>query len=778
MQIALKKTLKKVAAVSTSLALAGITVSSALAAGLGDLPSPFGSDMAKNVVVYGSAGSDMAAVNDVLSAVGGGMLSGSGTTYTVGGMNTAPLMASDFETGERNDVAVGTALSTDFGTELDETDAIGLKKMNIPIDIGSDKDYDAHEVIDLESGSAKLTDALEETDEDFGDKTFIKVPSESMSYYVKFEENLDATNNITGASTDDTITFPFLGKNLVITGATATSVTAYSGDKVALKVGDVVKVGDKSVKLDGIDDDSALINVDGEDDSVDEGDRERINGVEIFVDNVFNSDDDVNDKAVLVVQGSAGEAIESFDDGENFVDENKDHYLWEWDLSGLSGTSKDTIVMGVTLNQDLNDPTETFDKKIMDLGLLKENKAFLSEGDYLCLPYRYACLVLEGPANDLTWNDYTFESNKNKDLNLTYLGTGSFTKDIDNAKTLEISAVGVGEDRGLTVVKGLGTFGDIDDAQRVWIYYNGSLAGSNNGVLGNASLAIYYQDSDTSNPIRADLDGSAAIGDFADSIFITNGSRYFARFDNGDYNARMYANITVGNPNTVYFIVGGLNGASNLTFKFVPTSNTTSGITWLGTADGDAATGDFLYGSTDITGYSDSVRRLDGAVVKSPEGNIDNDKVTVAVPNDDEYKFWIKVAKPKSAGSVTPSGSAPKGPSLAMKDSEVGDVASLGKNVITVGGPAVNKVTASLLGLTFPTYGSGVAGLSEGKAMLEMKDVAGGKKALLVYGWEADDTRRAALVVKNHDSFSTQLKDKNSVMVSGTTLTVSGITVA
>ena len=50
MQIALKKTLKKVAAVSTSLALAGVTVTGALAAGLEVLPAPFGSSPATNVV--------------------------------------------------------------------------------------------------------------------------------------------------------------------------------------------------------------------------------------------------------------------------------------------------------------------------------------------------------------------------------------------------------------------------------------------------------------------------------------------------------------------------------------------------------------------------------------------------------------------------------------------------------------------------------------------------------------------------------------------------------
>lgn len=779
MQVALKKTLKKVAAVSTSLALAGITVSGALAAGLGDLPSPFGSSPSMNVVVYGSAGSDMAAVNDVVSALGGAPVS-SGNTYTLGGMNTAPLAVVDFEQGERNDLSVGATLSSEFGTEMDETDSIGLKEFSVGIDIGSDKDYDAHEVITLTTGPT-LTTALEQADDDFGDKTFIQLSSGTIGYQVKFEENLDAVNNLTAATSDDTVTIPFLGKNLLIISATASSITAYAGDKVSLRIGDTVKVGDKTVKLDGVDDNSALITVDGEAESIDEADRERVAGVEIYVDDVFNSDDDANDKAVLIVEGSTGQAVETYSAGEEYVDEDENHYLWEWNLASLSSINKDSITLGIKLSEDLDEATDTFEPEIMNLGLLKTNQGFLAEGDYLCLPHRYACLLLEGSASDLSWNEYVFDIDT-EDLNTTWDGSSStFAANLNNQNTLRIQARGVGNNRGFIMVDGYAG-ADETKAQTdtIWLHYNGSVGG-----LYNGTLAVYYADKDTNKPIRLDLDDSDTKKDLDDSIVSPNGTIMVAKFDNGDYNAPIWVNLTQAHNSvttkSVFFIVGGLNSASNLTFDFQPAANTTSGIGYLGSADGDSATGDFFYSATDITGYDKDVRKRDGVVVKDPESNLDNDKVVLSVPNDDEYKFWVRVAKPKSGASSSPSSpAAPKAPTLAMKDTEVGDVATLGKNVVAVGGPAVNKVTANLLGLSFPTYGSGVAGLSEGKAMLEMKDLAGGKKALLVYGWEADDTRRAALVVKNSadPSIAPKLKDKMSVMVSGTTLTVSGITVA
>src|SRR3989344_2537316 len=97
-KFALRKTLRKVAAVGTSLALVGVTVSGALAAGLGDLPSPFNNNAAQTVVVYG-ANADLDAANDVVVALGGSVSTGTTPTGT--------LSVSDFETGERDDLEVG-----------------------------------------------------------------------------------------------------------------------------------------------------------------------------------------------------------------------------------------------------------------------------------------------------------------------------------------------------------------------------------------------------------------------------------------------------------------------------------------------------------------------------------------------------------------------------------------------------------------------------------------------------------------------------------------------
>ena len=61
--------------------------------------------------------------------------------------------------------------------------------------------------------------------------------------------------------------------------------------------------------------------------------------------------------------------------------------------------------------------------------------------------------------------------------------------------------------------------------------------------------------------------------------------------------------------------------------------------------------------------------------------------------------------------------------------------------------------------------------------------MSNGKMALLVYGWEEDDTRRAAVLLKDPAVLVQKLSDAgksdaDSVTVTGTDLTVAGITVA
>ena len=88
------------------------------------------------------------------------------------------------------------------------------------------------------------------------------------------------------------------------------------------------------------------------------------------------------------------------------------------------------------------------------------------------------------------------------------------------------------------------------------------------------------------------------------------------------------------------------------------------------------------------------------------------------------------------------------------------------RNLIVIGGPAINKATASLLGKTYPAYGVD-SGLQENTGMIKLIEQTDGTVAMIVAGWEAADTQRACRVMaefENHD-----LKG-NEIVITGTSM--------
>lgn len=134
------------------------------------------------------------------------------------------------------------------------------------------------------------------------------------------------------------------------------------------------------------------------------------------------------------------------------------------------------------------------------------------------------------------------------------------------------------------------------------------------------------------------------------------------------------------------------------------------------------------------------------------------DSVTIKTPDSATYaNVWIA---PTSA-SVSTSEETATGIDL-MSEDEVSDVSMY--NAIVVGGPAANKIAASLLELAYPAIGTD-SGLDVGEAMIKMVD-NGANVAMLVFGWEKDDTARAAKVLQD---FGTYDLSGEEVSVSGTT---------
>ena len=93
------------------------------------------------------------------------------------------------------------------------------------------------------------------------------------------------------------------------------------------------------------------------------------------------------------------------------------------------------------------------------------------------------------------------------------------------------------------------------------------------------------------------------------------------------------------------------------------------------------------------------------------------------------------------------------------------------KNLIVVGGPAINRAAAVLLGVPFPSYGA-ASTVPENAAIIKLVEQTDGNVALIVAGWTAEDSQRASRVVADFETYQEAgTLTGTEVQVSGTSLT-------
>ncbi len=120
--------------------------------------------------------------------------------------------------------------------------------------------------------------------------------------------------------------------------------------------------------------------------------------------------------------------------------------------------------------------------------------------------------------------------------------------------------------------------------------------------------------------------------------------------------------------------------------------------------------------------------------------------------------------------------------SLILLDTEVKNYRSLDKNIISVGGTWCNRINAELLDVDYPTSREDLAGIAENTAVIEFRNLDNGRKALLVYGWDQDSTRRAAVLLRDYEVFRERLETAGlecaeSITVGGVRFSVDGVNV-
>ena len=137
--------------------------------------------------------------------------------------------------------------------------------------------------------------------------------------------------------------------------------------------------------------------------------------------------------------------------------------------------------------------------------------------------------------------------------------------------------------------------------------------------------------------------------------------------------------------------------------------------------------------------------------------------VEAEIDEDDWAKFWIPFDEDvevhydafiaptganvirSAAGSGVSQSINPFAVGIAVRDVDI-NLANPSRNLILMGGSCINTKSAEVQGLPAGTCGTD-SGLNPGEAVIELFELDNGKVALLVAGWEATETNAAARAV-------------------------------
>ena len=734
------KTLKKVAAISTGVAMLGATLTGAMALDLKDYPSPFVKDGMyddTNVFVVGknAMAADTLAALDVaanLQFLSKKAVTGAGSTVTVEG-------------GKTEKVALGKGLSntTFFNTELDDADVSSLFDGTISFGTST---YDTSEVLWLsDRNDPTVATSLTASEDDFKSNVFLTTARSKLVYRYKF----DKTINMSLASTTNPLTLDFLGKKMKITNvADADTFTAYVGDEHYMKVSDSVTVSGKTVKLVSVSTTKAVVDVDGVTESITDGNAQSVNGIQVTVDGVF-SRDKLEESSAKLVLGTI--SSKTYNDGDAYVGEDQNNPNWVWTLASLSasGTSQTFGVKNNFRKQSNSDKPS-------------------GVGECYKFPNDYLSVCLDSlTVADADLKDYTFERESNSDLSQAIgsgYATGTNSVYISTTATDGIELRAYTED-ATTLWKA--NVSSTVKTQKLWIAFiapvaiNGSATMGNTTMDGNATLAVFYKDTSDSRvklygalrPEQSAVDRDQTLARI--NLGNTKDDNILLEYMNGSNVTAVNLRLDINGDST--------NDLENSADDLRMVWGTSSGkFNQLGATATTEEAGELFWGAgpSGIGSKDEDHRTRYGLIVKNPKSNSASERVLVQIPSDQVFANVVvkgKSAKVSSAGTTF----VPTKVSVVSKtNDEISDPSA--NNLIVVGGPCANPLAESLFGLSCDKWP-----YAAGEAVVKLA-ANGQKVALLIAGTDALDTRRAgkALAASSDYKF-----EGTEVLVKGATLT-------
>lgn len=680
----MKRFIKKVAAVGGGFIMAGMAFSGAMAADLSELPAPFVEGGAVNAAIVVANTLDNAAgstLQDYFAVEGG-------TVGTSGGYDREFYYEVDL-----ND-------TTAFGKEVDDEKVSTL--LDTKIDWG-DNTYDVRELINFTNGAEVSTSINTSGKKEFGGDPYLTFEAASITYLYYFDDVFkenDTTSQNLSSSTPLELTF--LGKDIDISdiSTTAHTITVKIADDYTFKEGESQVISGETVTVGSIFETSVEVTVAGSTKIISDGSSHDYGDVTVKVDTIgYNSNNPELSKVILNVGSKVSDTVSDGEVFELFTDYDPDNDApWEWEIrTGNTANGHYIDFIGVTLRLAADD---------LDDSDTDPNPDPIGVGETLALPNDYVVLSFD-ETTDTSYCKVSVEAKETYDVN----SSASSNANGDNAAVLIFEgdenncfAVGGTDTDSIYAVKGSGS---ADNA--TWDLWYDSSEGIKKNSSTDTTFNIDWDDSIMEVSFVNDSVGDGAVGSKDQYIRVSKDTNADARDQN------IFFNVSDGFQ------------------EFGTTDDFESGFYEVSYGGG----GNRSTPSIDVSGRDYQGLTMYGIIIGDTDSNIEADldanKVYLHVPNNKAQAVATIAAGSQVTGTAVEAAIVTP------------DEATTYDNLVLVGGPCVNSLTASWMGLAEGTCGE-ASTIPVDQAVIELMEDED-KTALIVAGWEQADTARAANTV-------------------------------
>ena len=703
------------------------------------------------LVVIGSA----AAVGDVVGAVDIAVrLAEVGKTTT---SQTCAGAAAAVEGTRKDNLALNADLSTQFPSSgvLKTAHYSGLADSTFGF---RGTDYDYREQVNI--GSVSMSHDLATNNVNGTEK--MTILSGEVRYQLVFEKALTGTGSVSSPNYTYPVNIQMLGQDFAIVGTGSNQVKMLHGSIGTATATTAIVYGDYSVYSD-LGSNGAWARViikDADGNTVDtltinQGDSKQstATGLTVQITSVRALMDGTVVGADLVVGPTTEGVTKTYDVTADVTSTgtSSDRFPGEteWGIRVASGTFATAGQIAVS--------------DMLEVVYKPSSTQYLVAGEKLSLPNNYGDLEFEG------WNTDRFATVTIAPLSGT---VSAYNNALDTQAFGNLDGLEISSDVAGTIVSGKNTGYD-----KAYLLFNYSRTGQQTPVF------IGFYDSSKQKII---VNGTIVAQDTAhgsNTEFLSKIIDFSNTTDNA-YNQLNYAfklsygnagdqvyylNVSVrstaygGSKNKVINSIGAGKSANTLKFGFMnwTSVSTTQAPTFrLGTTAASSQAYEVnatTHGTARDAGKkSQEIVDDSGLLLQDTQSWGGSDKVVFKVPFKDlkAVVYFGKKGEGVSGDTVsyTSYPSIPISSAVARLDSEL-TTSNKAKNLITVGGPCVNSVTAEALGLSYPTCGA-ASTIPEDKGLISVVDspYTDGKYVLVVAGWEVDNTRAASSAVQLYDT--------------------------